>query len=81
MKKPTEQLRAEVKRNGNFGRTVKYYSYVVTLCEIDGERVQAVRIEYFMNKFEARKYIDANFPGWKVKTINRLYDEDFNEGY
>ena len=81
MRKPTIEQTYTVKPNGNFGRTLQRYSYVATLCEIEGERVQAVRLEYFSNKGEVRKYIDIEFPGWKVKTINRLYDEDFKEGY
>lgn len=79
MTKPTESFFREVKPNGLFGRTIRKYSYVVTLCEIDGDDVAAVRMEYFQNKEEVSRAVKEKFKGWKIKTINKLYDEDFQE--
>ena len=79
MTKPTESLTREVKPNGLFGKTIRKHSYVVTLCEIDGDDVAAVRMDYFQNKEDVHKAVKEKFKGWKVKTINKLYDEDFQE--
>lgn len=79
MRQPTESLCRIVKDNGSFGKTVRKYSYVVTLCKVDSYEVCAVRIEYYANKEEVHKAIKDQYPGWKVKTISRLYDEDFME--
>lgn len=74
MTKPT----VSIERNAE-GKLVKLNSYVVTLCEIDGDDVAAVRMDYFQNKEEVHKVVKEKFKGWKVKTINKLYDEDFVE--
>ena len=74
MTKPT----VSIERNAE-GKLVKLNSYVVTLCEIDGDDVAAVRMDYFQNKEEVHKVVKEKFKGWKVKTINKLYDEDFAE--
>ena len=79
MTKPTESLTREVKPNGLFGKTIRKYSYVVTLCEIDGDDVAAVRMDYFQNKTDVHDAVRKKFKGWKIKTINKLYDEDFQE--
>ena len=75
MTKPT----VSIERNAE-GKLVKLNSYVVTLCEIDGDDVAAVRMDYFQNKEEVHKAVREKFKGWKVKAINKLYDEDFVEG-
>ena len=80
MTKPTESLEREVKPNGLFGRTIRKYSYVVTLCEIDGDDVAAIRMDYYQNKEEVSRAVREKFKGWKIKAINKLYDEDFREG-
>ena len=74
MTKPTESI----ERNAN-NKLVKLNSYVVTLCEIDGDDVAAMRMDYFRNKEEVHKAVREKFKGWKIKTINKLYDEDFTE--
>jgi len=75
MTKPT----VSTERNAE-GKLVKLNSYVVTLCEIDGDDVAAVRMDYYQNKEEVHKAVREKFKGWKIKTINKLYDEDFVEG-
>lgn len=65
--------------NGLYGHMVKKCSYVATLCRIGGDDVMAVRMEYYQNKFDVRKEIDRQYPDWKVKTISKLYEEDFEE--
>jgi len=74
MIKPT----VSIERDAN-NKLVKLNSYVVTLCEIDGDDVAAVRMDYFQNKEDVHKAVKEKFKGWKVKTINKLYDEDFQE--
>ena len=79
MKKPTESLMREVKPNGCMGRTIKKYSYVVTMCKKGEAEVMAVRMDYFQNKLDAHKAIEEQYPGWRVKTISKLYEEDFDD--
>ena len=79
MTKPTESLEREVKPNGLFGRTIRKYSYVVTLCEIDDDDVAAIRMDSYPHKEEVSRAVKEKFKGWKIKTINKLYDEDFQE--
>jgi hypothetical protein len=74
MTKPT----VSIERNAE-GKLVKLNSYVVTLCEIDGDDVAAARMDYYQNKEEVHKAVREKFKGWKIKTINKLYDEDFAE--
>ena len=78
MKRDTEILRRELRPDGHPGKAVKMCSYVITLCKKDGADVMAVRAEYFQNKLDAHKWVEEKYPGWNVKTINRLYGEDFN---
>ena len=78
MKKPVESWTHECKENGLQGKSVRRYSYVVTLCEKDGHKVKAVRTEFFQNKIDVHKAIEKLYPDWNIKNINRLYDEDFD---
>lgn len=79
MKKPTESWMREVKANGCMGRTIKRYSYVVTMCKKGEAEVMAVRMDYFQNKLDVHKAIEEQYPGWKIKTISKLYEEDFDD--
>ena len=79
MKKPTEIITREFKLNRCGGRAVKKYSYVFTLCEKGGHTVQAIRAEHYVNRDDARKEVVRQFPGWNIKSISRLYDDDFSE--
>lgn len=63
-------------KDGN--KTIKLNSYVVTLCKQDGSEVMAVRMEYFQNKTDVHHACLDQYPEWNVKTIGRLYDEDFD---
>jgi hypothetical protein len=36
-------------------------------------------MDYYQNKEEVHKAVRKKFKGWKIKTINKLYDEDFVE--
>jgi hypothetical protein len=78
MKRPCEQIRSE----GN--RKFKTYSYVVTACEIDGDRVMAERLDGFTSKYDAnfRTAMEKAFPPdqWTIKGILRLYSSDFSKG-
>lgn len=65
--------------NGLYGHMIKKYSYVATLCRIGGDDVMAVRMEYYQNKADVRKDLDKQYPGWKVKDILKLYEDDFVE--
>lgn len=78
MKKPVETWTHEQQGIGCKYKSVRRYSYVVTLCEKDGHQVQAVRIEFYLNKIDVHKAVEKQYPDWNIKTINRLYDEDFD---
>lgn len=73
MTRPTQTTRYE----GN--RRIKCFSYVVTLCEIGGDQVKAVRIDDHSSKFDLYKVVEKDYPGWKLKNILRLYKEDFEK--
>ena len=77
MTKPTVIIDHEIKADGTFGRTIKKFSYVVTLCEIGDDDVAAIRMDYFRNKTDVYKEVEKRFPGWIIKAVNKLYDEDF----
>ena len=79
MKKPTEAFYREVKDNGCMGKTIRKFSYVATLCKKGGSEVQAIRMEYFQNKLDVHKAIGEQYPDWKIKCINKLYEEDFDD--
>lgn len=53
--------------------------YVVTLCEVNGKEVKAIRADGFQNKTDVFYAILDQLPGWNVKGIQRLYEEDFRE--
>ena len=77
-KKPVESIEREVKKNGCFGRTIRKYSYVALLCEINGSAVMAVRYDYFERKEDVSKKVKEDYPGWKSKGVYKLYNEDFD---
>ena len=64
------------------GRTTKLYSYVVTLCKKGSDEVKAVRFDGYTSKYDGMFKADlaGNYSGWTVKSILKLYDEDFKEG-
>ena len=74
MIKPT----VSIERDAN-NKLIKLNSYVVTLCEIGDDDVAAVRMDYYQNKEEVSRAVKEKFKGWKIKAINKLYDEDFQE--
>ena len=80
MIKPTTEITYRVKANGNFGRKMEGHSYVAVLCQQDGEEVKAARMDYYVNQFDARKAAIEMYPGYNVKFMHRLYDEDFEGG-
>ena len=74
MTKPTVSVERDAK-----GKLIKLNSYVVTLCEIGDDDVAAIRMDYYQNKQEVSRAVKEKFKGWKIKAINKLYDEDFQE--
>lgn len=74
MTKPTVSVERDAK-----GKLIKLNSYVVTLCEIDDDDVAAIRMDHFQNKTDVYDAVRKKFKGWKIKAINKLYDEDFQE--
>lgn len=80
MIKPTTEITWPVKANGCFGRKMECYSYAVLLCQKDGPEVKAVRMDYYRNGFDARKAAASENPGWNIKAIHKLYDDDFKGG-
>jgi len=79
MRRPCETVEVVQKENGNF-RSVKHYSYVALLTEIEGDQVQAVRYDGYTSKEDGLiPEIESDYPGWKIKGIWKLYDSDFKE--
>ena len=79
MIKPTEEIYREMKANGNLGRTVRRFSYVVVLCDKGGSTVAARRFDYYRNKEEVHEAVRELYPELNIKSISRLYDADFTE--
>ena len=77
--RPCAQLTTLAKPNGNL-ITVKTYSYVALLTEKGGSEVKAVRLDGYPSKNDRNLWEDikGNYPGWKIKGIWKLYDEDFD---
>lgn len=52
--------------------------YVVTMTQKKGTEVKALKVEAD-RKTDVMKMMDQKEPGWKIKSILRLYQEDFEE--
>ncbi len=82
MTRPTKQFKTICKPNGCL-KTVKTFSYVVTLTRIGGDEVQAVRMDGYESKYDRafREDLESNWPPtqWKCKNVLKLYDSDFME--
>jgi hypothetical protein len=80
IKEPVETSETYVKDNGCLGTRV-LHSYVVVLTEKDGANVKAIRIhtQYKKGQEEMTKQIELGFPDWNIKSITRLYEDDFRK--
>lgn len=80
IKEPVETSETYVKDNGNLGTRV-FHSYVVVLTEKDGANVKAVRIhtQYKKGQSEMMDQIEMGYPEWNIKSITRLYEDDFRK--
>ena len=77
MRRPCEMIEMIQKENGNF-KSVKHYSYVALLTEIEGDQVLAVRYDGYTSKEDGLvPEIERDYPDWKIKGIWKLYDQDF----
>lgn len=56
-------------------RTKKLYSYAVLLTEKGGSEVKAIRFDGYERKTDVYDEIPD---GWNMKSIHKLYDEDFD---
>ena len=74
---PTEQRDVVPTPTGG-ARTVKLYSYVITLTEQDGSEVKAIRADGFQNKHDVYVSCIEQWPGWNIKGIQKLYESDFD---
>lgn len=52
--------------------------YVVTLTQRNGTKVKAVKVDAD-RKTDVMHIIDRKYPDWNIKSILRLYPEDFME--
>ena len=68
MRKPTMTLDTDGRR------MKKLYSYAVLLTEKDGSEVKAMRFDGYECKTDVMHEIPD---GWNLKSIHKLYDEDF----
>lgn len=60
------------------GKTTKLNDYVVTMCKLHGDDVQATR-EIAATKSDLYKILPDKYPGWLPKSITRLYPMDFGD--
>ena len=81
--RPTETFMTFSTPSGNF-KTVKRFSYVVTLCHKGSDEVTAARFDGFGSKYDQdfRNAVSEAYPEdeWFVKNILKLYDSDFEKG-
>lgn len=65
-------------------KTIKTFSYVVTLCRKGSDEVKAVRLDGYKSKYDRdfKEDLEGNFPEsqWTVKSILKLHDSDFEGG-
>lgn len=79
MRRPCETIVMIQRADGRW-RNTKHFSYVALLTEIEGDQVQAVRYDGYTSKYDGlTEEVKADYPGWKVKGIYKLYDTDFKE--
>lgn len=78
--RPTEQTVISFSARGK-AKSATTYSFVVTLCEIGGDEVKAVRYDGCKTWTDAFAAAADDMPGWKIKSVERLFDDDFEEGY
>lgn len=78
MRRPCEETALVLTETGRY-KTVKLYSYVVTLTKIDSDEVMAERYDSFANKSDVWNEVVNDYPDWKIKNILKLYDDDFRE--
>lgn len=80
IKEPIESSETYVKDNGCLGTRV-LHSYVVVLTEKDGANVKAIRIHTQHKKGQEKmtRQIELGFPDWNIKSITRLYEDDFRK--
>lgn len=60
-------------------RTIRLYSYVALLTEKGGSEVKAVRYDGFQRATDVMAEIDTDYPGWKIRGVYKLSEEDFAE--
>lgn len=60
-------------------KTIRTNSYVALLCRRNGSSVMAVRYDGYTSKYDLPKVIKGEWPGWKLKGVYKLYEEDFLE--
>ena len=63
--------------NGNNVTNRKVYSYAALICRKGGSDVSAVRCSGFVGKLDVLEAVKQEHPGWNVKGIYKLYEEDF----
>lgn len=80
IKEPVESSETYVRDNGCLGTRV-LHSYVVVLTEKDGANVKAIRIhtQHKKGQEEMTRQIELGFPDWNIKSITRLYEDDFRK--
>jgi len=75
---PCKESTLIVKKNGTT-KTIYTYSYVAVLAEKNGSAVKAVRMNGFERKADVLDTVRQEYPGWNVKCVYKLYDDDFEE--
>lgn len=79
MIRPCEIIDA-IPTSGGRTKKVVLHSYMVTLCQIDGDGVMAIRYDGYSNGQEAVIYAKQQYEGWNVHGVFKLCDDDFREG-
>ena len=79
MRRPCEVNKTITKDNGCM-KTIKTFSYVALLTQVNGDEVKAVRYDGYKSKYDLLDIVKNDHPGWNLKGVWKLYDDDFREG-
>ena len=75
MKTPIMRIKEEPKKRGKGTKKTELYSYVVTYIR-EGEEM-AIRFDGYPSRNDKAFQIGIERPGWRVKSIRKLYEEDY----
>lgn len=54
------------------------YDYIAILCKKGGDDIMTVRVNQKTDKQQVYAVVEQTYPDWNVKSVQRLYYEDFH---